>query len=79
MNYDYAKIAKEVIQAVGGSENIKSSSEPVMSTGSMNKLFSLVLPRPLQAKRKKQKWTAKTNCKKPSGLSGMSLFPLYLP
>ncbi|MDE6969357.1 MAG: glucose PTS transporter subunit IIA [Eubacterium sp.] len=26
MNYDYAKIAKEVIQAVGGSENIKSAA-----------------------------------------------------
>ena len=27
MNYDYAKIAKEVIQAVGGSENIKSAGD----------------------------------------------------
>lgn len=26
MNYDYAKIAKEVIQAVGGAENIKSAA-----------------------------------------------------
>ncbi len=26
MNYDYAKIAKEVIQAVGGSENIRSAA-----------------------------------------------------
>ena len=26
MNYDYAKIAKEVIQAVGGPENIKSAA-----------------------------------------------------
>lgn len=29
MNYDYAKIAKEVIQAVGGSENIKSAAHCV--------------------------------------------------
>ena len=71
MTYDYAKIAKEVIAAVGGAENIRSAAHCA------TRLRLIVADRGKAAKR--PKWRAKTSCKRPSAPLATCLYPSSPP